>query len=319
MPAFDYYLVIDFEASGHVRDSKEWEIVEFPIVVVDAQRLQVQTCEFHRYVKPTRNPQLSEFCITNCGISQHDVDQASTIDVVVREAIDWVSSLNLGGRFAVATCGDYDLKTALQAEAHRKQFSLPDWLQCWVNIKVPFARLFGGATGMKGMLSRLKLNLDGRHHRGIDDARKCTAVTDHQTRLSASDHTQARRSRENTKVPTVRIDEPWLSWLISGAKTHEGRVFRGMWAKLAKGDQLIAYSEKYAHVDLTVVDLLRFADFDSAFASLGKRLVPEGATTPAEALELYRKWNTAETVRQSGGVVAVEVKVGDVHVKQASR
>eukprot|EP00930_Biecheleria_cincta_P082509 TRINITY_DN7222_c0_g2_i1.p1 TRINITY_DN7222_c0_g2~~TRINITY_DN7222_c0_g2_i1.p1 ORF type:complete len:239 (+),score=27.34 TRINITY_DN7222_c0_g2_i1:74-790(+) len=176
MPAFDYYLVIDFEASGHVRDSKEWEIVEFPIVVVDAQRLQVQTCEFHRYVKPTRNPQLSEFCITNCGISQHDVDQASTIDVVVREAIDWVSSLNLGGRFAVATCGDYDLKTALQAEAHRKQFSLPDWLQCWVNIKVPFARLFGGATGMKGMLSRLKLNLDGRHHRGIDDARNIAKI-----------------------------------------------------------------------------------------------------------------------------------------------
>ena len=77
-----------------------------------------------------------------------------------------------------------------------------------------------------------------------------------------------------TVTATVRIDERWLSWIVSGVKTHEGRLFRGMWSKLALGQKLVAYSERYSHVDLVVQDVLRFEDFDAAFASLGKRLVP---------------------------------------------
>jgi len=113
----------------------------------------------------------------------------------------------------------------------------------------------------------------------------------------------------------VRIDEPWLSWLVSGAKTHEGRLCRGTWSKLAPGHHLSAFSDKYSSVDLVVRDILRFKDFDEAFASLGKRLVPEGAETPEQALQLYRQWNSAEAVQKCGGVVAVEVQVGEVTLR----
>lgn len=336
MAAFDYFLVIDFEASGVVPQSTEWEIVEFPIVVVDARQMQKLPNEFHRFVRPTTNPQLSKQCIENCGINQSDVDAASPIDVVVEDAITWVREMNLGDNFAVVTCGDYDLGTALRVESQRKAFHLPEWLSRWVNIKVPFANRFGKTTGMKGMLAQLNLTLDGRHHCGLDDARNISKivieliksgqaleVTGHSEkrgRFAEAKEMMCKKQRENPvterKPPQqVKIDEPWLSWLISGVKTHEGRLCRGMWAKLAPGDQLVAYSEKHSHVDLEVQNILHFADFDEAFESLGRRLIPEGATTPAEALQLYRRWNSAEAVQACGGIVAVEVTVGEVHLQ----
>mmetsp|Transcript_23261 Transcript_23261/g.37213 ORF Transcript_23261/g.37213 Transcript_23261/m.37213 type:complete len:342 (-) Transcript_23261:38-1063(-) len=337
MAAFDHYLVIDFEASGVVPQSSEWEIVEFPIVVVDAKQRQILPNEFHRFVRPTTNPQLSRQCMENCGITQSDVDAASTIEVVVDEAIAWVRSLNIGDSFAVVTCGDYDLGTALREESQRKGFHLPDWLCRWVNIKVPFARRFGKTTGMKGMLSELSLSLDGRHHCGLDDARNISKIVielikggislevtggREATTQSASGVSRRRWGKQHLEQPPtsvkepkwVKIDEPWLSYLVSGVKTHEGRLCRGMWAKLARGDRLLGFSEKYARVDLEVRDILHFEDFDKAFESLGKRLVPEGATTPAEALQLYRRWNSAEAVQACGGVVAVEVALGEVHL-----
>eukprot|EP00729_Bicosta_minor_P009338 gene9338-29256_t len=104
-----------------------------------------------------------------------------------------------------------------------------------------------------------------------------------------------------------RIDEPWLSQIVSGAKTFEGRVNRGMWATLARGDILLASSERYKEVELEVTVLHTFADFDGAFEALGTALLPNGAANAVEALALYRQWYSAETVEKAGGVVAVGV------------
>ena len=37
------------------------------------------------------------------------------------------------------------------------------------------------------------------------------------------------------KVPRMHVCEPWLHHLASGAKTHEGRVFKGIWRTLQPG------------------------------------------------------------------------------------
>mmetsp|Transcript_77149 Transcript_77149/g.152920 ORF Transcript_77149/g.152920 Transcript_77149/m.152920 type:complete len:185 (-) Transcript_77149:9-563(-) len=121
----------------------------------------------------------------------------------------------------------------------------------------------------------------------------------------------ADKCRHTTRGGTtpVTIDEPWLTWIVSSAKTHEGRLFRGVWAKLAPGDLLKASSERYSCVILQVGEILRFRDFDAAFEALGKRLLPVGADTPSEALRIYRQWNNQESVQMCGGVVAVGVAV----------
>ena len=81
-----------------------------------------------------------------------------------------------------------------------------------------------------------------------------------------------------------------------------------------RGDLIIASNDRYTEVELEVTGLRKFADFDEAYDALQTALLPEGATNPAEALAIYRQWNSAEAVREAGGVVAVGVVVRRVVV-----
>eukprot|EP01064_Diplonema_japonicum_P031365 TRINITY_DN5579_c0_g1_i1.p1 TRINITY_DN5579_c0_g1~~TRINITY_DN5579_c0_g1_i1.p1 ORF type:complete len:435 (+),score=108.66 TRINITY_DN5579_c0_g1_i1:64-1368(+) len=184
---YSHYLVMDFEASGHCRDSMKWEIVEFPCVVVDAATLE-PVAEYHKYVRPTTAAQLSDFCKESCGITQQQVDEAHPIDRVLKDFIKWVGSLSLKGDVVVVTCGNYDLRTALRAEVLNKKLpTLPVWLKRWCNIKELFAEkhLRGRRQyGMAQMLSHQKLSLEGRHHSGIDDTRNISKLMVHLIRNS---------------------------------------------------------------------------------------------------------------------------------------
>ena len=78
------------------------------------------------------------------------------------------------------TCGDWDLKTMLP-----KQLVISDSklgldqagraiapYNRWINVKTPFKKqmnLSRANVGMASMLNKLKLELIGRHHSGIDD------------------------------------------------------------------------------------------------------------------------------------------------------
>ena len=88
--AFDYLLVLDFEATcdkegqlypqvgiGHelfqicVSEAEYLlqEIIEFPVLKVDTKCFNIQS-QFHRYVKPEIHPELSSFCSNLTGIIQ---------------------------------------------------------------------------------------------------------------------------------------------------------------------------------------------------------------------------------------------------------
>ncbi|KPA80342.1 hypothetical protein ABB37_04611 [Leptomonas pyrrhocoris] len=87
---FSHILVCDFEAtcaSGSVHYPHE--IIEFPVVVLDTATLRI-VAEFHRYVKPVRNPKLTAFCTELTGITQEMVDQADTLPVVVGHFQRWL-------------------------------------------------------------------------------------------------------------------------------------------------------------------------------------------------------------------------------------
>lgn len=87
--------------------------------------------------------------------------------------------------FAFLTCGDWDLKTCLpnqpldhKSAGGRVQRS-PGFAQ-WVNVKRAFDKLYKSrgwkARGMVTMLSDLGLELQGKHHSGIDDCRNIARV-----------------------------------------------------------------------------------------------------------------------------------------------
>ena len=70
-PGIQFLLVLDFEATC-IKDQKIQpcpEIIEFPVFVIDVQKRQ-KVGQFHRYLKPKYNPQLTQFCTQLTGITQ---------------------------------------------------------------------------------------------------------------------------------------------------------------------------------------------------------------------------------------------------------
>ncbi|KAK7195518.1 Exonuclease [Novymonas esmeraldas] len=89
---FSHVLVCDFEAtcaSGSVHYPHE--IIEFPVVVLDTATLRI-VAQFHRYVRPLRNPTLTTFCTELTGITQAVVDGADPLPVVVAAFQTWLET-----------------------------------------------------------------------------------------------------------------------------------------------------------------------------------------------------------------------------------
>ncbi len=176
----DYFLVLDFEATcDNATKVKPQEIIEFPVLKVNAKTMVTESI-FHTYVRPTAHPILTPFCTKLTGITQDKVDGQPTLVEVLDEFHKWMFKNGLlepNVTSCFVTCGDWDLKTMLPGQC--KYFKLPiqDYFRKWVNIKRVFEKATGrAAKGMPGMLTALGLELDGRHHSGIDDSKNIAKI-----------------------------------------------------------------------------------------------------------------------------------------------
>jgi len=175
---FDFLCVLDFEAVCTER-RKDWEIIEFPTIVLDTSSLEVVGEPFHWYVRPRFHEKLNEVCKELTGITQEQVDDGLDIAEVMPLLQDYLNSnIPPGKSFCFVTCGDWDLKTMIPIEVDRKGISHPEYFHKWINLKVAFQHCYGGRmpSGMKTMLNRLKMSLDGRHHSGIDDTKNLVKI-----------------------------------------------------------------------------------------------------------------------------------------------
>lgn len=164
----DYLLVLDFEANCSKTGKLACqEIIEFPVLAVNVRTKRVES-RFHTYVRPVVVPQLTPFCTELTGIQQEMVSGAPDLASVLGMFDGFMAEKQLKGKkIAFATCGDWDLKTCLPTECAYKQLPIPDYMKVWVNVKQLFPLK---ADGMMEMLQILKLQHQGRHHSGIDDA-----------------------------------------------------------------------------------------------------------------------------------------------------
>jgi ERI1 exoribonuclease 3 len=108
---------------------------------------------------------------------------------VVTDSLSWPDFIHL--THSLVVLGDWDLKTMLPVQLAREaagavhpgdisDMSLSQPLQRWINIKKGFARHYKlkdrRGKGMAGMLSYLSMELEGRHHSGIDDCRNILRI-----------------------------------------------------------------------------------------------------------------------------------------------
>ncbi|ESL05314.1 2'-phosphotransferase [Trypanosoma rangeli SC58] len=189
-PCFDAYVVLDFEATcERGRRLVEPEIIEFPMVLVDARSRCIQA-EFQRYVRPLVHPVLSEFCTELTGITQSMVDGAETFPSVWEAALEFLRGGGYGEAppqrsFLFVTCGDWDLKTMLPSQLQTAAkagvtLAAPSSFRRWCNLK-EFMRGTGlttacGIRDLPDMLAAVNRPLVGRHHSGIDDCRNIASV-----------------------------------------------------------------------------------------------------------------------------------------------
>lgn len=125
------------------------------------------TSEFQRFVRPTDEPTLSEFCMRLTGIKQSEVDAAETFPGVLASFSDWVGP----GPARLASWSTYDLRQ-LRSDCRRHAVPLPPVMECHLDLRQVFSERRGvEPTTMKRAMELAGLTLEGAHHRGLDDSR----------------------------------------------------------------------------------------------------------------------------------------------------
>jgi inhibitor of KinA sporulation pathway (predicted exonuclease) len=194
-----YYCVVDFEATcwenltPKEQIIKPWEIIEFPSVLYklneNTHELEYVS-EIQRYCRPVVNQQLSQFCIDLTGIEQKTVDSAEIFPHVLREHYLWVISQvgeNNLDKTILLSCGRWDFETALYKELKRWignltfmknepilynfMVAIPSIYKRFINVKDLYEDIYYDKNSMVGMLEKLNIVLEGRHHSGLDDSK----------------------------------------------------------------------------------------------------------------------------------------------------
>jgi 3'-5' exoribonuclease 1 len=159
-----------------LRDPRVREIIEFPAVLVDCETMRVID-QFHSYVRPVYHPRLSSFCTQLTGIEQHTVDAAPTFPEVFRAFEKWFRKTTANKRFAFVADGPVDFGTFLFGQCQISGIVFPKYVQRWVNLKTIFSNFFDtGRMKLAEMVNFLGLNMEGRLHSGIDDARNIASI-----------------------------------------------------------------------------------------------------------------------------------------------
>lgn len=176
----DYLLVVDFEATcDDPINLYPQEIIEFPILIVDCNKKVILEEKFHYYIKPVKNPKITKFCTNLTGITQEMVDVSLNFKTVYKKLNQWLLDNNFISYtdsntkiFEWITCGDWDFEYMFPEQLQIINQKVPEHFTHWLNIKHEFKYLYNKkCRGMPDLLKQLGLELEGRHHSGIDDAR----------------------------------------------------------------------------------------------------------------------------------------------------
>lgn len=164
------FVIIDLEATCWRDGSKsDNEIIELGAILVDDVCNKIG--EFQSFVKPSRNPILSEFCKELTSISQQDIDGASDFPTVLGNFISWIERTARCRVEDVIFCswGYYDKKQLLK---DCKQHAIRFPFSVHRSLKHEFARRRNiKPPGLKRALKLCGLEYEGIQHRALDDAR----------------------------------------------------------------------------------------------------------------------------------------------------
>ncbi|KXK38670.1 MAG: exonuclease domain-containing protein [Saprospiraceae bacterium] len=168
------YIIFDLEATCWLGRPPHGinETIEIGAVKVN-DYAEVEST-FIRFIKPTVNPILSDFCRKLTSITQHDVDRASTFPIIIEEFQDWVG-VDIDD-YKLLSWGKYDREQlSKDCKLHRLD---TDWLNHHINIKPVYKNLkrLKDEPGLKKAVKMEGFEFTGVHHRAISDAENLTKI-----------------------------------------------------------------------------------------------------------------------------------------------
>lgn len=170
----DKILVVDIEATcweGKKPDDMESDIIEIGICLLDTKTGEV-TDNRGIIVEPERST-ISPFCTKLTTITPELIKQEG---ISFQEALRILKKEYLSQSRAWASFGAYDLKQfQRQCTALGRGFPFGP---SHINVKTLFAlkKQLGHEQGMAGALGILGYDLEGTHHRGVDDAKNIAKI-----------------------------------------------------------------------------------------------------------------------------------------------
>jgi 3'-5' exoribonuclease 1 len=167
------YIILDLEATCWKQKGKfQSEIIEIGALCINENKEILD--EYCSFVKPIINPILSEFCTKLTTIEQQDIDVASEYPKVLSNFQDWI--LSYGANYWLCSWGFYDRSQFKKdCQLHRLDAT---WLRQHISLKHQYGDVHSlpRPISMKDALKREGFELQGTHHRGIDDARNIAQV-----------------------------------------------------------------------------------------------------------------------------------------------
>jgi 3'-5' exoribonuclease 1 len=147
------------------------EIIEIGAVKVNDYGEVVSI--FNKFVKPTVNPILSDFCTRLTSITQSNVDGSRTFPYIIQDFMDWIE---VEDDFCLISWGKYDKEQLKQdCELHNLE---TDWLDNFYNLKPAYKHLknLKDEPGLKKAVKMEGFEFTGIHHRAISDAENLAKV-----------------------------------------------------------------------------------------------------------------------------------------------
>ncbi|WP_420575061.1 exonuclease domain-containing protein [Kordia sp.] len=168
-------LVVDLEATCWKKDGEyqrnHSEIIEIGICELDVPSGEISNQQGILVIP--EHSEISRFCTELTSITPEMVAQDG---VSFEDAIDILFDEYDSSAYTWASYGAYDRNKVME-ECRKKHVDFPFGDQ-HINVKEEFRRCNGmrRAIGMARALKQLRIPLEGRHHRGVDDANNTAKI-----------------------------------------------------------------------------------------------------------------------------------------------
>ena len=140
--------------------------------MLNASTMKIES-EFQTFIQPTIHPKLTPFCIDLTSITQNEINQAPLYAEAIKRMNHWMRDYPDS---LFCSWGDYDRKQ-FQKDCKAKEVPYP-FPEEHMNLKKEFSIAVHSKKrfGLAAALKYLKLDFQGTHHRGIDDAKNIAHI-----------------------------------------------------------------------------------------------------------------------------------------------